>query len=167
MQMSRSELSRDKTRSARVPIMFSKGELLAIDGWRFSRRIATRAGAVRALCAASLEEKGPAEAATSPSPVTETHWKGKPMNCDQHSTGAAGGATAANIAAADAPDICDVIDMLARALSFNQLATMAVTSMHIDSATNAIITGLVEVDDMLEDAKKALYAIAHGEGGAA
>ena len=37
-------------RENRVPIMFSSGELTAIDDWRFGNRIATRADAVRRLC---------------------------------------------------------------------------------------------------------------------
>lgn len=37
-------------RENRVPIMFSAGELTAIDDWRFENRIATRADAVRRLC---------------------------------------------------------------------------------------------------------------------
>ncbi|WP_152529647.1 hypothetical protein [Aliihoeflea sp. 2WW] len=41
-------------RENRVPIMFSTPELEAIDDWRFSNRVATRADAIRRLCQVGL-----------------------------------------------------------------------------------------------------------------
>lgn len=45
--MSAQSTPRDK----RVPIMMTEAELAAIDDWRFDNRIATRAEAIRRLCA--------------------------------------------------------------------------------------------------------------------
>ena len=41
-------------RENRIPIMFSNEELEAIEDWRFSNRVATRADAVRRLCKIAL-----------------------------------------------------------------------------------------------------------------
>ncbi|WP_425963753.1 hypothetical protein [Rhizobium nepotum] len=43
-----------KPRENRVPIMMSEDELLAVDDWRFSNRIATRSEAIRRLAASGI-----------------------------------------------------------------------------------------------------------------
>lgn len=47
----------DEPRKNRVPFMLSDEELSAIDDWRFSNRIATRAEAIRRLVQLGLEAK--------------------------------------------------------------------------------------------------------------
>ncbi len=46
------------TRSERLQIMLSPGELEAVDNWRFARRMPTRAAAVRELLRRGLKADG-------------------------------------------------------------------------------------------------------------
>jgi metal-responsive CopG/Arc/MetJ family transcriptional regulator len=56
----------------KVQIMVPPSLIQQIDDWRFANRVTSRSRAMRKLLALALvnEEKGPAEAATSPSHVT-------------------------------------------------------------------------------------------------
>ena len=52
----------DLTREERLQIMLTENELAAIDDWRFSRRMPTRAAAVRELLKRGLTAEGFASA---------------------------------------------------------------------------------------------------------
>ena len=111
----------------------------------------------------SFQEKGPAEAATSPSHVTETPLKEKPMNGEEPSRIPA---VEAILADDSFERLEDVIDMVGRAMDFTELVSLAVSGMSIDRPTNSVLAGLCDIDDILREVKEQLYAHAH-DGGAA
>ena len=51
----------EQQRANRVPIMMSSSELVAVDDWRFTNRIATRSEAIRRLCKIGLETESKKE----------------------------------------------------------------------------------------------------------
>lgn len=66
-------------RTTRCQMLIEPSLVARIDDWRFSRRIASRAHAMRELMVAGLEavhEKGSAEAATSPSQINSNPCEG-------------------------------------------------------------------------------------------
>ena len=60
---------KNEGRSIKFQLMFSPSELAAVDEYRWRNRVRSRAEAIRHLVAVGVieNEKGPAEAATSPS----------------------------------------------------------------------------------------------------
>ncbi len=54
----------DLTRGERLQIMLTKGEIEALDGWRFSKRMPSRAAAIRELLKRGLAAEGFDQAAT-------------------------------------------------------------------------------------------------------
>lgn len=111
-----------------------------------------------------INEKGPAEAATSPSHGSTNPEKGQEMNVHTDSTPAPDGQMPA-----ETRDVGDAIDIIARAISIAELLHMAGNSLwhdHRMSEGGAIMTAVGILDDMLTDAKAILYANLE-KGGAA
>jgi hypothetical protein len=49
----------DAPKDVRLPLMVSRGEASAIDAWRYSNRVPSRAEAIRRLIAVGLKIEGP------------------------------------------------------------------------------------------------------------
>ena len=66
----------DLERPERLQIMLSADELVALENWRFDKRMPSRAAAVRELLRRGLAADGFMTAATAPSPRISASWPG-------------------------------------------------------------------------------------------
>lgn len=109
----------------------------------------------RALSAQN--EKGPAEAATSPSHAPKPDRKGKTMNREHSTVGLP--AASDEQSAAETASLPDVIDRLYRAMHFTEIASIAADSMSDQRIRSALAVTLDHIGGELLEVRRELYTI--------